>query len=434
MKKQNVCGGGICNSDKKHGVRKTDTISAKNVSNTQELVGPSNYNQKDTIYSQHIRQAAMYKTVRIHSAYLGEVNLDVYDVGNGYVALQSIVRGLPGHSDIFVKEIDARINRLTPGKLQYGIQQLAGLQPTLINIEQAAHHASIIKKLVAKKTYIELHGGKLKPSDQNQLHRSYIHNNAVDIHFNTCHYLDFLHKHIGKNNVINSNILLSIHNVHTLDNAYWTGDYMVYGNGDTMFYPLGSSDIGGHEAGHGLVQTTAGLKYRGHSGALNESFADVFGVSFEFFLYNKFNSNSDGNTSDDINGGSDWFIGEDGGKRIEYLRNMEDPTNAEFPQPKTYKGIHWADPNNEDNDFGGVHINSGVGNYTFYLLTTCVGWEKALGVFWACLQQLGPDSNYIDFRNYLKAVCVGDTSLENGVKMALEGAGLTDDAVTDWVV
>lgn len=433
MTKHHICGGGRCNSSKKSDVQKADIKTVTVESNTQELVGLSKENKKEDIYSSHIRQVAMYKTVRIHSAYLGEVNLNVYDVGNGYVALQSMVKGLPGHADIFVKEIDARINRLNPERLQYGIQHLAKLQPTFINIEQAAHHAGIIKKLVAKKTYMELNGEKLKPGEQNQLHRSYIHNNAVDIHFNTCNYLYFLHKYTGKNNVTGSNILLSIHNVHTLDNAYWTGDYMVYGNGDTMFYPLGSSDIGGHEAGHGLVQTTAGLKYRGHSGALNESFADVFGVSFEFFLYNKFNSNSDGNTDDDINGGSDWFIGEDTGKRIEYLRNMKDPTNAEFPQPKSYKGIHWADPNNNENDFGGVHINSGVGNYTFYLLTTYVGWEKALGVFWACLQQLGPNSDYMDFRNYLKSVCVGDSLLENSVKMALVGAGLTDDAVSDWI-
>jgi Zn-dependent metalloprotease len=415
-------------------IMKSDPCGVTGVSQVKSLVGLSQEQQKHAIYSAHAAQSAGYKTVKVYSAYMGEVDLNVYDVGNGYISLQALVPGLDGRPDIFVKEVDVQKHDLYPDKYQYDIRYLAQVQSTFINIQKASDNAKTIELIEAKKKMKELSGIKLNSLDQKRLHAAYIYNNAVDIHFNTCQYLHFLHKYTGKNNVTNSNILLSMHNVVSLDNAFWTGNYMVYGNGNKTFYPLGTSDIGGHEAGHGLIQTVAGLKYQGHSGALNESFADVLGVCFEFFLYYKFNNNKDGNTDDDIDGESDWLIGEDSGKQIEYLRNMKDPNNAKQPQPKIYRGMYWVNPNNKDSDFGGVHTNSGVGNYTFYLLSTHLGWEKALGVFWECLQQLGPDSSYIDFRDYLKAVAAKDTVLTNAVKRALYGSGLTDTAVTDWNV
>lgn len=412
-------------------IRKSYPRGISGVSHLKGLVGLSQEQQKHAIYKKHSDKSEGYKTVKVYSAYLGEVDLNVYDAGNGYVALQTLVPGLDGRPDIFVKEVDVQKHVLYPEKYQYDIRYLAQVQPTFINIKKAADNAKTIELIEAQKKVAELSGKKLNPQDQKRLHTAYIYNNSVDIHFNTCQYLHFLHKYTGKNNVTNSNVLLSMHNVANLDNAFWTGNYMVYGNGKTTFYPLGTSDIGGHEAGHGLVQTVAGLKYRGHSGALNESFADVMGVCFEFFLYYKFNNNKDGNTEDDIDGESDWLIGEDSGKRVEYLRNMKDPTKAQHPQPKIYRGQHWMDPNSSI-DFGGVHINSGVGNYTFYLLSRHLGWEKAFGVFWECLQKLNPDSSYIDFRNCLKLVAEKEPRLKEAVKLALHGSGLTDNAVTDW--
>jgi bacillolysin len=45
------------------------------------------------------------------------------------------------------------------------------------------------------------------------------------------------------------------------------------------FQPLARGlDVAGHEMSHGVIQSTANLEYQGESGALNESFADVFGV------------------------------------------------------------------------------------------------------------------------------------------------------------
>lgn len=403
-------------NEKKKLIRKPD-VRPDSGGPIRTLSGLSYGEKKKAIYSEHTEQVG-YKKVKVHSAYLGLVDLDVYDLGNGYVALQTLVKGIGGKSDIFVKEINARKYNLYPNKYQYQINYLAQLQPTFINLKHAEHHSKIIEKLEAQRKIAKLNGGELKPHEKKQLHNSYIYNNAVDIHFNTCQYLDFLHKHTAVNNVANSNILLSMHNVKELDNAFWTGEYMVYGNGDKMFYPLGTSDVGGHEAGHGLVQTTAGLKYQGHSGALNESFADILGVCFEFYLYYKFNN---------IKGKSDWLIGEDSGKQVEYLRNMKDPTLAKYPQPKVYKGEYWMDPNDKDKDYGGVHTNSGVGNYCFYCLSVEIGWEKALKIFWSCLKKLGPNSSYMDFRDCLKS-----SSGSPEVKSALNKAGLYDHSITDW--
>lgn len=53
---------------------------------------------------------------------------------------------------------------------------------------------------------------------------------------------------------------------------------MYYGNGKDAFTPLAKAlDVAGHEMSHGVIQATANLDYESESGALNESFADIFG-------------------------------------------------------------------------------------------------------------------------------------------------------------
>ena len=66
-----------------------------------------------------------------------------------------------------------------------------------------------------------------------------------------------------------------------IDNAFWDGGEMVYGDGSGQIFLVGSLtksiDVIGHELTHGVTQYTAGLEYSKQSGALNESFSDVFG-------------------------------------------------------------------------------------------------------------------------------------------------------------
>ncbi len=104
-------------------------------------------------------------------------------------------------------------------------------------------------------------------------------------------------------------------------------------------------DIVGHEMTHGVVQFAAGLDYSYESGALNESFADIFGEMIDNYA----------------TGTLDWLMGEDRGA----IRNMSNP--SAFSHPDTYTGTYWITSSWDD---GGVHENSGVQNYWFYLLTS----------------------------------------------------------------
>jgi bacillolysin len=151
---------------------------------------------------------------------------------------------------------------------------------------------------------------------------------------------------------------------------------MVYGSGlyqgqAGYFGPIVGIDVAGHEYSHLMVSRTANLAYQRESGALNESFADIFGTAIEF--YSNVNPN--------------WTIAEgipNAALGATYFRNMANP-NGGSPQiggqqPDTYQGTYWLDasgtcipngiPNDPaNNDNCGVHKNSGVGNYWFYLLS-----------------------------------------------------------------
>ena len=144
------------------------------------------------------------------------------------------------------------------------------------------------------------------------------------------------------------------------NNAYAITDYpycMVYGFGDgVLMSPLVALDIVAHEFTHLVTfyKTISGLEYQGESGALNEGFSDIFAILTEGYT----------------NGKYDWLIGEKVFLKEPYfLRSMSNPELVK--QPNTYgKGKFWIDPSNtsEENDYGGVHSNSGILNYWFYLL------------------------------------------------------------------
>ena len=86
----------------------------------------------------------------------------------------------------------------------------------------------------------------------------------------------------GNGGTISSFINVADDNGGSMENAYWNGQAMFYGNGGTTFFPLAKGlDVAGHEMTHGVVQSTANLEYQGQSGALNESFADIFGAMID---------------------------------------------------------------------------------------------------------------------------------------------------------
>jgi bacillolysin len=143
-------------------------------------------------------------------------------------------------------------------------------------------------------------------------------------------------------------------------NAFWDGSRMTYGDGNgTTYRPLVSLDIVGHEITHGVTQFSANLVYQNESGALNESFSDIFGEAVENFA----------------KGSNDWLMGCDiGVNGCGAIRNMKNP-NA-FSDPDTYGGTYWY-TGTADN--GGVHQNSGVQNKWFYILAMGESGTNDLG-------------------------------------------------------
>jgi Zn-dependent metalloprotease len=134
------------------------------------------------------------------------------------------------------------------------------------------------------------------------------------------------------------------------DNAFWDGTRMTYGDGDgTQYTPFTSLDVGGHEITHAVTEHSANLVYQDESGAMNESFSDIFGTCIEFF----------GDSAH-----ADWLEGEDIMVNHAGLRSLANPKAMQ--NPDTYKGQYWV--TNPAIDNGGVHTNSGVLNYWFYLL------------------------------------------------------------------
>jgi len=181
---------------------------------------------------------------------------------------------------------------------------------------------------------------------------------------NSCHFgaeatYDFYKNTFNRNSYDNAGASIKsyVHYDQGYVNAYWDGTQMTYGDGDgTNYGPLTSLDVCGHEISHAVTEKTSNLAYQNESGALNESFSDIFGECIENFA----------------TGTKDWLIGADFDlKYHKGFRNFKNP-NAEG-QPDTYKGTNWvanaAFPNSTINDNGGVHTNSGVQNFWFYLLS-----------------------------------------------------------------
>lgn len=199
----------------------------------------------------------------------------------------------------------------------------------------------------------------------------------------------------------------------SMGNAFWNGQAMFYGNGDAAFLPLARGlDVAGHEMSHGVIESTANLEYQGESGALNESFADVFGTLIDR---------------------DDWKIGEDVVKTAAFpsgaLRSMDDPHNGAATndfnkgwQPRTYDERYKG---SEDN--GGVHVNSGIPNWAFYKFATAVSKEKAEKVYYRALSNyLTKSSKFVDCRvAIIKAATDLYTTTEvNAAKKAFDEVGI----------
>lgn len=166
-------------------------------------------------------------------------------------------------------------------------------------------------------------------------------------------------------------------------NAYWNGLYLSIGWGcysprkDKNVTPLCSPDIIAHELGHAVIEETCNLEYFRDSGALNESIADIFGIALEYYLAKKKQKHR-GLCIEDTN--VEWGIGNEiiwGG-----MRSFSSPW--EHQQPKLMYDRYWYVGNN---DYGGVHTNSGVLNYYFFRLVNIRPFWEALHIIYDALKR-----------------------------------------------
>ena len=172
---------------------------------------------------------------------------------------------------------------------------------------------------------------------------------GLDAHWGAEMTYDYFFNVHGRNSIDGNGFQLNsyVHHGNNYSNAFWDGSRMTYGDGSGNSSPFTAIDIAGHEVTHGLTSNTANLIYSYESGALNESFSDIFGISID--LINRPNHPN-----------ADWELGDDLGFVI---RNMANP-NAQG-DPDTYLGNLW---HTSSSDNGGVHVNSGVQNFWYVLL------------------------------------------------------------------
>ncbi|MBV9788214.1 MAG: peptidase M4 family protein, partial [Chloroflexi bacterium] len=228
---------------------------------------------------------------------------------------------------------------------------------------------------------------------------------AADAHFGAAQTWDYYLNTYGRRGIDGEGfqIISRVHYGKDYNNAFWNGKVMTYGDGSgTLFTPLVALDVAGHEITHGVTTMTADLIYAGESGALNESFSDIFGTAVEFYT-----GGVGGRTPD-------YYIGEDIYVPADVtpgFRNMQDP--AEDNDPNHYSVRLFPEPCKPSgkNDSCGVHSNSGIQNHAFYLLAeggtnavsglsvSGIGRQKAEAIFYRALTSyLFPSATFSDAR------------------------------------
>jgi bacillolysin len=208
-------------------------------------------------------------------------------------------------------------------------------------------------------------------------------------------------------------IVSSVHYLSGFAGLMWNGSQIVYGDGYAS-----ADDMVAHELAHAVADHTADFLDYNQSGALNESFADIFGETVD--LVDGF-----GNDLARVR----WQIGEDLPSGA--VRDMMSP-NA-YGQParmtdSTYFSCSdhaWTDGNA---DGGGIHVNSGVPNHAYALMVdggtyngytiTGIGLTKAAKVEYRALREyLASGSGFDDAYAALNQAC-GDLVGTAGITMS----------------
>ncbi|MCQ3001364.1 M4 family metallopeptidase [Pseudomonas syringae] len=247
---------------------------------------------------------------------------------------------------------------------------------------------------------------------------------------------DFYNELFGRNSLDDNGMTL-VSTVHVaevdfegefvpMNNAFWNGEQMAYGDGDGEVFKrfTGSLEVIGHELTHGVQSFTSNLSYQGQSGALNEHFADVFGILVRQW--------KEGTSAEE----SSWVIGKEllvPAPTRRGIRDMENPGTAyvndpdlgDDPQPASMAGLYTGPKDN-----GGVHINSGIANRAFVLAAKALGgnaWEVTGRIWYETLLQLQNNSQFADCARISVQVAGGKqygTAAKKAVKAAWKKVGI----------
>ena len=219
-----------------------------------------------------------------------------------------------------------------------------------------------------------------------------------------------------------------VHYGSNYNNAFWNGTVMTYGDGDgSYFSPLVSLDVAGHEMMHGVTQHTAGLIYAGESGALNESYSDVFGALVER------HARGDGDQDAIWKIGDEIYTPATPGDALRYMESPHQASNKGYTADDDPD--HYSERYTGGGDNGGVHINSGIANKTFHLLAmggshhlggsmTGIGADKAAAIWYRALTTYMTSST-----NFMQA---GRATYNAAVALYGEGSPEAAAVVSAW--
>jgi bacillolysin len=262
----------------------------------------------------------------------------------------------------------------------------------------------------------------------------------VDAHRYSGSVVDYFQTVHSRNSFNGAGGMLQIvtHLGNNYSNGYWDGSRVNLGDGSgdaaTGDSYECSDDWLAHEWTHAYTQYTCGLVYNAESGALNEAFSDIMSAFIT----------------------GDWLVFEDAWLKpsAPAWRNMIDPTNGGLWNPADavtsvlagHQPSHYSTRYTGTWDNSGVHVNSGIINHLFYLLTiggthtisaitvAGIGQSPTEQMLWRCMSVnlVGqPNATFLDFRRAMLDACLDlfptDLNKLTQVKNAFNAVGIGPD-------
>ena len=245
-----------------------------------------------------------------------------------------------------------------------------------------------------------------------------------------------------------SRLKFVVHYGKDFENAYWDGEFMVFGDGDQeIFSTFVDLVVTGHELTHGVTENEARTAYWGMPGALNEHYSDVFGVLIKQWSLKQTAKQAD------------WLIGDslftkkvaagvktdpERRKLPAALRDMLEPgtayditVNPKDPQSEHLKDEQPArlrDYKQTLSDNGGVHYNSGIANRAFALFAISDGgyaYEKPAQIWYRARRLAGRTPSFVQFAYWTVKACrqlyPGDEELVAKLKKAWSTVDVVPD-------